>query len=146
MEINIENFTPDEKSQFYRVIQISEQELKKNPYGFKMNEGYTGKYKTNHKIQLKQVKKRDEVIEHEEVNKFLFTKNRKSSGASFIAHIRNAYCHATILIDGNNFLIKDYTTKKGKSYLTAYGRINRMHLFPLIEFMMQDREENIKKK
>lgn len=136
--------TPEEILKFYNVVQFNEKELKENQSGFKMNEGRVKKFKDDNHILLQKVKKDSDVIKHEEMNKFLFTRNRNSQGASFIAHVRNAYSHSNISIDGDYFLIEDYKTEKKKGkIMTAYGRIHRNLLFPLIDCMMEDREENL---
>lgn len=147
MGINKLALTQDEILRFHQVIEISEKELKSNPGGFIMNKGRIKKFKTDNNIKLKKV---EEVIKHEENNKFLFTQNRSSQGASFIAHIRNAYVHHNISIAGNYFLLEDYkkiykNKKITGTVLTAYGRIRRDLLFPLIDCMLEDRNENLKK-
>lgn len=149
MEEKKEMLTPDEILQFHKVIHISEKDLKENQGGFKMGEGRVKKIKADNQLILKKVKNSSGVVKHEEMNSFLFTRNRDSQGASFIAHIRNAYSHSNISVDGDYFLIEDYKDiyKKGKKVgeeLTAYGRIHRNLLFPLIDCMMEDRAENLK--
>lgn len=147
MNVARDEFTPEEILKFYNVVQFNEKELKENQGGFKMNEGRVKKFKDENHILLQKVKKDSDVIKHEEMNKFLFTRNRNSQGASFIAHIRNAYSHSNISVDGDYFLIEDYKAEKKKGrILTAYGRIHRNLLFPLIDCMMEDREENLKLK
>lgn len=144
MNIAKDNFSTEEILQFYKVIEISEKELKENQGGFKMDEGRVKKFKDNNQIVLKKVKTPSDIIKHEDLNRFLFTCNRKSQGASFIAHVRNAYSHSNISIDGDYFLIEDYKiAKKVGKVMTAYGRIRRDLLFPLIDCMMEDREENL---
>lgn len=140
-----DNLTPHEILQFHKVVQISEIDLKKEQGGFKMDGGRIKEFKEENRLILQKVKTASEVVRHIDTNKFLFTRNRNSQGASFIAHIRNAYSHSNISIDGDYFLIEDYKAeKKAGKILTAYGRIHRNLLFPLIECMMEDRMENLK--
>lgn len=144
MNVTRDKFTPEEILKFYNVVQFNEKELKENQGGFKMNEGRVKKFKDDNHILLQKVKKDSDVIKHKEMNKFLFTRNRNSQGASFIAHVRNAYSHSNISIEGDYFLIEDYKMEKKKGkILTAYGRIHRNLLFPLIDCMMEDRRENL---
>lgn len=142
MEKDNKKITQEEILQFYSIIQFSEKDLKENAGGFVMDKGRIQKFKEENQLIIKTSKT---ISKHEDRNKFIFTKNRKSQGASFIAHVRNAYSHSNITIDGDYYLIEDYKTEKKKvKIMTAYGRIHRNLLFPFIDCMMKDREDNLK--
>lgn len=145
MKTNDSPFTSDEIIKFHKVMNISEKKLKENPHGFKMNEGATENFKRKHQLSIKSS---SEITEHNNVNCILYSKNRKTRGASFIAHIRNAYVHSNISVEGDEFIIKDYkdiykNKKKVGKKMTAYGRIKRDLLLPFIDCMLEDRNNNI---
>ena len=145
MGTNDSPFTPDEIIKFHNVMNISEKDLKENPYGFKMNEGAIEEFKRKHQLTIKSS---SDIVEHNNVNCILYSKNRETRGASFIAHIRNAYVHSNISVEGDEFIIKDYkdiyqNKRKVDKKMTAYGRIKRDLLLPFIDCMLEDRNNNI---
>lgn len=138
------SFTSDEILKFHDIMNISETELQQNPYGFNMNDGAVKDFKQIHKLLIKSS---SQVTKHNDVNCIIYTKSRKTRGASFIAHIRNAYAHSNISIEGEYFVIRDYkylykNKKKVDKKMTAYGKIHRELLFPFIDCMLEDRNKN----
>ncbi len=135
-------FSNEELRNFDDLLYTYNSEIRNRPKGFKMNKGETKLFIDNNGINLTTA---DKIKKHNERNTFIFTESRNNKGASFIAHIRNAYAHSHICIDGDYYLIKDYKEeKKGnqkKMIMTAYGRIHKDLLFPLIDKMLYDRKQ-----